>query len=96
MDLGFYLGIAGVVTFKNGGINQFIHQLPVDRLVLETDAPYLAPTPHRGKRNVPSYLRLVADTVAACYGLPVQEVARQTTLNAQTLFQWPHERPKSI
>jgi TatD DNase family protein len=96
LDLGFYLGIGGVVTFKNGGLQPFLSQLPLDRIVLETDAPYLAPAPHRGQRNVPSYLRLVADAVAALYGLPLATIARQTTLNAQTLFQWPEASPKSI
>jgi len=84
--LNFMLGIGGVVTFKNAGLDKVVTQLGLDGLILETDAPYLAPVPHRGKRNQPDYLPLVADKVAAVTGLPVEEVAKITTQNAITLF----------
>lgn len=80
------LGIGGVVTFKNGKIDQFLNQIDLKHIVLETDAPYLSPVPYRGKRNESSYLRLVAEKVAALYGLSVEEVARQTTENSKELF----------
>lgn len=74
IDLGFKLGIGGVVTFKNGKIDQFLNQLDLESLVLETDAPYLAPSPYRGKRNIPSYINLVADKLAELYNIPREEV----------------------
>ncbi|MGA1030691.1 MAG: TatD family hydrolase, partial [Flavobacteriaceae bacterium] len=86
IDLNFKLGIGGVVTFKNGKINTFLHQFPLEQIVLETDSPYLAPTPFRGKRNESAYLSYVAQAVAQCYSISVEEVAAQTTLNAQALF----------
>jgi len=86
IDLNLKLGIGGVVTFKNGKINQFLAQIPLKHIVLETDAPYLAPTPFRGKRNESAYLLHVAQTVAACYGISQEEVATQTTQNAKVLF----------
>lgn len=84
--LGFLLGIGGVVTFKNGGLDAVLPDVPLDRLVLETDAPYLAPSPHRGKRNEPAYTRLVAERLAEVKGVSVSEVARVTTKNAERLF----------
>ena len=86
IDWGFYLGIGGVVTFKNGKIDQFLNKLPLDRLVLETDAPYLAPVPYRGKRNESAYLLEVVEKVASLYGLSTQEVARITTENSIQIF----------
>jgi TatD DNase family protein len=86
---GFYLGIGGVVTFKNGGLDKVIEAIGLDGVVLETDAPYLAPVPYRGKRNEPAYLRHVADKVAALTGLTLEEVAMRTTQNAKTLFRLP-------
>jgi len=83
---GFKLGIGGVVTFKNGGIDKFLGEIDPSHLVLETDAPYLAPAPHRGKRNEPSYLGLVVDRLAQIYGESPQEVARITTQNANQIF----------
>ena len=77
------LGIGGVVTFKNGKIDQFLNEIGIENLVLETDAPYLSPVPFRGKRNESSYLKLVAEKIAEIYGLPIEEVARITTLNAK-------------
>ena len=80
------LGIGGVVTFKNGRIDQFLHQIDLKHLVLETDAPYLAPVPHRGKRNESSYLINVATKLAEIYEVPVEEIANQTTENAKAIF----------
>lgn len=80
------LGIGGVVTFKNGKIDQFLHQIDLKHLVLETDAPYLAPVPYRGKRNESSYLIQVATKLAAIYGISVAEIANQTTQNAKAVF----------
>lgn len=83
---GFYLGIGGVLTFKNSGLDKVVAELPLERLVLETDSPYLAPTPHRGKRNESAYLRLVAEKLAAVKGLPLSTVAEVTTANALKVF----------
>lgn len=85
--LGFYLGIGGVATFKNGGLAPVIEQVERDRLLLETDAPYLAPVPYRGKRNESSYLPKVADKIAELWKTSVEEVGRQTTANAWQLFE---------
>ena len=81
------LGIGGVVTFKNGKIDQFLNQIDIRHIVLETDSPYLAPAPHRGKRNESSYVTLVAQKLAEIYNLPVDEIARITTENALSVFQ---------
>ncbi|WP_373057692.1 TatD family hydrolase [Zunongwangia sp. H14] len=80
------LGIGGVVTFKNGKIDRFLDQVSIEDIVLETDAPYLAPTPFRGKRNDPVYLLKVAEKVAEIYNLKLEEVARITTANSQAVF----------
>lgn len=80
------LGIGGVVTFKNGKIDTFLNQIPIQNIVLETDSPYLAPAPHRGKRNESSYLLLVAQKVAEIYGISVEEVATITTQNSKDVF----------
>ena len=86
IELGFYLGIGGVVTFKNGGLEPVIRGVPQNRILLETDAPYLAPTPHRGKRNETAYVALVARRIAELWEKPVEEVANVTTANAWQLF----------
>ncbi len=80
------LGIGGVVTFKNGKIDQFLKNIDLKHIVLETDAPYLAPTPHRGKRNESSYVSLVCEKVAEVYGISKDEVARVTTKNSKDVF----------
>ncbi len=80
------LGIGGVVTFKNGKIDQFLHKIPLENIVLETDAPYLAPTPHRGKRNESSYLILIAQKLADIYQIDIETVANITTQNSKDLF----------
>ncbi len=86
IDLGFYLGIGGVLTFKKSGLDKTLEALPLDRLVLETDAPYLAPTPNRGNRNESAYIRLVADKLAEVKEVSIEEVARVTTQNAIKIF----------
>lgn len=86
IELGFYLGIGGVVTFKNSGLDKVVEQVDLKHIVLETDAPYLAPAPHRGKRNIPAYLKLIADKVAAIKNIPVEEVASITTENSKQIF----------
>jgi TatD DNase family protein len=91
LDLGLYLGIGGVLTFKNSGVDKVVQELPVDRMVLETDAPFLAPSPKRGKRNEPSYIAYVANKLAEVKNLSVEHVADITTGNAEELF---HPEPK--
>lgn len=80
------LGIGGVVTFKNGGIDKFLHQIPIKHIVLETDSPYLAPTPFRGKRNESSYIVNVLDKLVDIYNLTPQEIAIITTQNSKEVF----------
>lgn len=86
LDLGLYLGVGGVATFKNAGVDEVVAEMPLDRLILETDAPYLTPTPHRGKRNEPSYIPLIGKKLAELKGISVKEIARITTDNAFRLF----------
>ena len=86
IDLGFHLGIGGVLTYKNGGLAPVIEAVGLDRLVLETDAPYLTPVPFRGKRNEPAHLRLVAARMSEVSGLSLEEVAAITTRNALAVF----------
>jgi len=86
LKMGFYLGIGGVVTFKNSGLDKIIPQLPLDRILLETDGPYLAPTPFRGKRNEPGYLKLIAEKVAEIKGISLDEVGKTTSANTSKLF----------
>ena len=85
-DLNFLLGIGGTVTFKNSGVADLIKDVSLDRIVLETDAPYLAPVPYRGKRNEPAYIAYIAEHIAATKGLTRDAVLEQTTQNAQALF----------
>ncbi len=83
---GFKLGINGVITFKNSGLSDVLSQLNIHDLVLETDAPYLTPTPYRGKRNESSYIRLTAQKLSEIYNLPLEEIDHITTENAKTIF----------
>lgn len=83
---GFKLGIGGVVTFKNAGLDKVVEQLDLEHLVLETDAPYLAPLPHRGKRNEPAYLALIAGKIAGLKNVSPEEVAKITGANADFIF----------
>ncbi len=82
----FSVGIGGVVTFRNASLPKTLERIPVERILLETDAPYLAPVPYRGRRNESAFLPLVAAQVAQVKGLSVQEIENQTTHNAETLF----------
>ncbi len=84
--MGFYLGIGGVATFKNGGLDKVLPEVPMDRIVLETDSPYLAPVPHRGKRNEPSYIPLIANKVCYLMNVAVEELQRTTSTNAGKIF----------
>ena len=86
IDLGFVLGIGGVVTFKNGGIDKFLNQIDLKYIVLETDSPYLAPVPFRGKRNESSYIIHVVEKLSEIYGLSKEEIANITTKNAEKVF----------
>lgn len=83
---GMKLGIGGVATFKNGKIDKFLGEIPLRHIVLETDAPYLAPTPHRGKRNESAYLVNVLDKLSEIYGVASEEIARITTENSKEVF----------
>ncbi len=87
VEYGFLLGIGGVVTFKNGKIDQFLHEIPLENIVLETDSPYLAPVPYRGKRNESSYLELVAGILVDIYGKSLEEISVITATNAERIFQ---------
>ena len=86
IDLNFILGIGGVVTFKNGGLDKVIPYVDLKHIVLETDSPYLAPTPYRGKRNSPAYLIHIAEKIAILKGCTFEEVAKETTALANTVF----------
>lgn len=86
ISLGMKLGIGGVSTFKNGKIDQFLHQIDLKHIVLETDSPYLAPVPFRGKRNESSYTLLIAQKLAEIYSVSVEEIASITTQNSKAIF----------
>jgi TatD DNase family protein len=81
MDLGFHIGVGGVVTFKNARLRDVVQELPLGAMVLETDCPYLAPVPFRGKRNEPAYLRYVVETVSAAAGRPKEKIIEATSEN---------------
>lgn len=85
-SLGFYLGIGGVSTFKNGGLDKVIPELDLNRIVLETDSPYLAPTPHRGKRNTPEFIPLIGERVATLRQISIEELKSISTVNSIRLF----------
>ena len=86
IEMGFHLGIGGVVTFKNATLADIVKVVPLNRLLLETDAPYLSPVPHRGQRNEPANIPLVAQKIAELKGLSLDEVAETTTVSARQLF----------
>lgn len=86
IDMGLSLGVGGVSTFKNAGVDKVVAKMPLEKLILETDAPYLTPTPHRGKRNEPSYIKKIAENLAELKGLSLEEIAEITTKNAFQLF----------
>jgi TatD DNase family protein len=85
IELGFLLGVGGVATFKNGGLDKVLPFIDLQHIVLETDAPYLAPVPHRGKRNEPLYLEIIALKVGDILGIGVEKVIEQTSLNARRM-----------
>lgn len=87
IDLGFHLGIGGVLTYKNSGLDKTLAEIDLKHLVLETDAPYLPPTPHRGKRNLPAYLFLIAEKLASVKNVSLEKVAEVTSENAIELFE---------
>ena len=87
LDLGFYISFTGIITFKNAEpLRDVVRQVPLERMFVETDSPYLTPVPHRGKRNEPAFVRLVAETVAKIKGVSLEEVAQTTTRNVGDLF----------
>lgn len=85
-DLGFYLGLGGVSTFKNGGMDRVIPHLDHSKIILETDSPYLTPAPHRGKRNEPAYVSIIAEKVSEYLGISKEALDELTTANANALF----------
>ncbi|MEJ0029261.1 MAG: TatD family hydrolase [Bacteroidota bacterium] len=94
-SMGFYLGLGGVATFKNGGIDKIIPDLELDNLVLETDSPYLAPVPHRGKRNEPSYIPIIAEKIIGLKNISKEEFQAITTRNALRLFKHDVQKIKN-
>ena len=86
VEMGFLLGIGGVVTFKNATLADVVQAVPLESLLLETDAPYLSPVPHRGQRNEPAYVPLIAQRIADLRGITIDQVAETTTASARTLF----------
>ncbi len=86
LDLNFSLGIGGVVTFKNGMISEFLNQIPIEKIVLETDSPYLAPVPYRGKRNESSYIEIIAKKISEIYDVDLDYVSKITDKNALDIF----------
>ena len=86
IDLGLHIGLGGVLTFKNSGVDKAVIDVPMDKIILETDSPYLAPTPYRGKRNESGYTKLVAEKLAQIKNITLEEVADITTRNAERLF----------
>ncbi|TMG82230.1 MAG: TatD family deoxyribonuclease [Betaproteobacteria bacterium] len=87
LDQGFYISFSGIVTFKNARqLKEVARRVPLERMLIETDSPYLAPVPYRGKLNQPAYVRYVAEEIARLRGLPVEEVAAMTSANFFQLF----------
>jgi TatD DNase family protein len=87
LDLGFYLSFSGVITFQNATmLRDIVKTVPLDRMLMETDSPYLTPVPHRGKRNEPAYVRHVAEKIAELHGIGVKDVEEATTQNTKRLF----------
>ena len=86
LDLGFHLGLGGVTTYKNCAVKDFLTRIPLDRIVLETDAPYLSPVPHRGKRNEPAFMVATAQRIAEIYQIPFETLSEITTTNTKMMF----------
>jgi TatD DNase family protein len=90
LDLGFYISFSGIITFKNAeALREVVKKVPLDRVLIETDSPYLAPVPHRGKRNEPAFVHHVAETVASVRSLLLESVAIATSSNMRNLFRIP-------
>src|SRR5216117_2502968 len=90
LDLGFYLSFSGVITFQNATmLRDIVKTVPLDRILVETDSPYLTPAPHRGKRNEPAHVRLVAEKIAAIQGMTADQIAELTSQNARRVFKIP-------
>ena len=86
LSIGFYLGIGGVLTFKNTNLKDTLLTIPVDKILLETDSPYLAPTPHRGEKNEPKYIPIIAEEISKLLNKDIKEIAEITKKNASILF----------
>jgi TatD DNase family protein len=87
LDLGFYISLSGIVTFpKAADLRETLRAVPLERALIETDSPFLAPAPHRGKRNEPAYVARVADVLAALHGISVEDACRRTAANFHALF----------
>jgi TatD DNase family protein len=88
IGMGFYLGLGGVATFKNGGLDKVIPEIDLKNIVLETDSPYLAPVPHRGKRNEPAHIPLIAQRICELKNVTIEQMKEITTTNANILFNY--------
>jgi TatD DNase family protein len=86
-DLGFYVGVGGIMTFANSEVDDYVADVPLDHIVVETDSPYLAPEPNRGDRNEPAYVRHVADALARIKDVPIREVEEVTSRNARDIYE---------
>ena len=86
LSLGFALGIGGVITFKNTNLKETIKEIPIERILLETDSPYLAPMPFRGKKNESKYIPLIAEEIAKNKGLTIEELSKKTEENVHNIF----------
>jgi TatD DNase family protein len=90
LDMGFYLSFTGIITFKNAdALREVVRKIPLQRMFVETDSPFLTPVPHRGKRNEPAYVRYVAETIARIKNISLEQAASATTANARALFHLP-------
>jgi TatD DNase family protein len=96
IEMGFILGIGGVVTFKNNSLQDVVRKIPLEKIVLETDSPYLTPAPYRGKRNESSFIPLIAAKIAEIKGVSISEVAEITTENAKKTFLQNKKKPEHI
>ena len=86
LEYGFFLGINGIITFKNSGLDKVLENISPEKILIETDSPYLAPTPFRGRRNESAHLKYIAAKLSEIYGLPLEKIAYITSENAKELF----------
>jgi TatD DNase family protein len=96
IDMGFYLGIGGVLTYKKSHLPEIVTKIPLQNIVLETDAPYLSPVPYRGKRNEPAYIKIIAERLSELVNIEFEEVKKQTRINVNKLFKKIIEQVESI